>query len=91
MFDTCIGPTMVTGWETTLVFGETEAAGIWKNTGVVMNCAGRVWAGAGGPISGDLWRVLFGTATTVGTMAGETWAGAPAAELIGLEVTKTVI
>lgn len=49
-----MGPTMVTGWETTLVLEGTEAAGTWKNTGVVMNWAGRVWAGVCWPISGGL-------------------------------------
>lgn len=89
--ETCIGPTMVTGWDTTVVLGTTGAPGTWKigliNTGlVVRNCGGRG--------VGVCWRIscglifLFGR-TIVATMPGGAWD--VGAEETGLEVTNTVI
>ncbi len=54
-----------------------------------MNC-GRVWVGICWRTSGGL-MFLLGTARTLDTTAGGTTEAVLVAELMGLEVTKTVI
>ncbi len=89
IFAETMGPTIVTGWDMTLALDDTGVAWNIEYTDPAMNC-GRVWVGFCWRTSGGL-MFLLGTARTLDTTAGATTEAVLVAELMGLEVTKTVI